>query len=120
MLIRLSHWAVREGTPSIHRLVRAELRRGFHDGGVGRVAIPGELDDRSLEADPHLMDKSPPAPSVMPLNRTGWKRELHLSNFINSYFQYRDVRRCGDVRKLLIIGRGLGSTLRYSSRADTT
>ena len=54
------------------------------------------------------MDVKPPAPAVMPVDRAQWKRELHLSNFTNTYYQYRDVQRCGDVRRLLIIGPGQG------------
>jgi hypothetical protein len=50
-----------------------------------------------------------PAPTVMPLDREAWKRELHLSNFVNAHAQYRDVRRCGeDVRRILVIGPGQG------------
>ena len=44
----------------------------------------------------------------MPVDRAAWKRELHLSNFTNSYYQYRDVQRCGDGRRLLIVGPGQG------------
>jgi hypothetical protein len=44
----------------------------------------------------------------MPGDRAAWRRELHLSNFTNSYYQYRDVQRCGDVRRLLIVGPGQG------------
>lgn len=49
-----------------------------------------------------------PAPTVMPVDREAWARELHLSNFTNAYYQYRDVQRCGDVRSILIIGPGQG------------
>lgn len=49
-----------------------------------------------------------PAPAVMPIDREEWKRELHLSNFTNSYYQYRDVQRCGEVRRILVIGPGQG------------
>jgi len=52
--------------------------------------------------------KLPPPPSVMPVDRAAWKRELHLSNFTNSYAQYRDVRRCPEARTILIIGPGQG------------
>jgi hypothetical protein len=48
------------------------------------------------------------APTVMPLDRKAWAGELHLSNFVNSYYQYRDLQMCGDPRKLLIIGPGQG------------
>ena len=49
-----------------------------------------------------------PAPTVMPIDREKWAREIHLSNFINTYYQYRDLRLCGNVRKILIIGPGQG------------
>ncbi|MFH1931813.1 MAG: methyltransferase domain-containing protein [Pseudomonadota bacterium] len=54
------------------------------------------------------MNKDIPAPSVMPIDRETWAGELHLSNFDNTYYQYRDLRLCGDVKKLLIIGPGQG------------
>ncbi len=54
------------------------------------------------------MDKRIPFPSVMPVNRQKWRDELHLSNFVNSYYQYRDVQSCGDARKLLVVGPGQG------------
>ena len=34
--------------------------------------------------------------------------ELHPSNFVNTYYQYRDLQLCGDVKKILIIGPGQG------------
>ena len=55
-----------------------------------------------------FMNKDIPAPSVMPVDRETWARELHLSNFVNTYYQYRDLQLCGDVKKLLIIGLGQG------------
>lgn len=44
----------------------------------------------------------------MSLDRDVWRRELHLSNFINTYCQYRDLQQCGDVRSVLIVGPGQG------------
>jgi predicted SAM-dependent methyltransferase len=44
----------------------------------------------------------------MPVDRAAWKRELHLSNFANAYYQYRDVARFVDARRLLIVGPGQG------------
>ncbi len=44
----------------------------------------------------------------MPVDRESWKQELHLSNFINAYYQYRDVRALPDISKILIIGPGQG------------
>jgi hypothetical protein len=44
----------------------------------------------------------------MPVNRDQWAQELSLSNFVNSYYQYRDLQRLKDCRKLLIVGPGQG------------
>ena len=49
-----------------------------------------------------------PPPSPMPVDRTTWAKDLNLSNFVNAYCQFRDIRTCGDVRKLLIVGPGQG------------
>ncbi len=49
-----------------------------------------------------------PTPAPMPIDRERWKEELHLSNFINSYYQYRDVARLGDCKRILIVGPGQG------------
>lgn len=63
--------------------------------------------EKKMKMDNH-MRKEIPAPSVMPVDREVWAGELHLSNFINTYYQYRDMQFCGDVKKLLIIGPGQG------------
>jgi len=47
-------------------------------------------------------------PSVMPVDRDKWFRELHLSNFVNSYYQYRDLQRMGRCKRVLIVGPGQG------------
>lgn len=53
--------------------------------------------------------KKLPAPSVMPLDRNEWKEELNLSNFINSYYQFRDTRKyLKDGSSILVIGPGQG------------
>jgi hypothetical protein len=50
-----------------------------------------------------------PCPSVMPVDRAEWARQLNLSNFVNAHAQFRDLQRCGhSVRKVLIIGPGQG------------
>ena len=50
-----------------------------------------------------------PQPSVMPLDREAWKRQLHLSQFVNTYYQYRDLSNCvGGSGRVLIIGPGAG------------
>lgn len=54
------------------------------------------------------MNEDIPVPKVMPVDREAWVKQLHLSNFVNTYYQYRDLQLCGDVKKLLIIGPGQG------------
>lgn len=50
-----------------------------------------------------------PRPAVMPVDREAWRKELHLSNFVNSYYQYRDVTKwVGPCPSVLIIGPGQG------------
>jgi len=49
-----------------------------------------------------------PAPTVMPLDRERWAEELHLSNFINTYYQVRDVQSLPAVRRILVVGPGQG------------
>lgn len=50
-----------------------------------------------------------PKPSVMMnLDRAAWAQELHLSNFVNSYYQYRDVQSLPNPRRLLVVGPGQG------------
>ncbi|HKZ39047.1 MAG TPA: class I SAM-dependent methyltransferase [Chryseolinea sp.] len=44
----------------------------------------------------------------MPIDRETWAGQLHLSNFVNTYYQYRDLQLCEDVKRLLIIGPGQG------------
>lgn len=49
-----------------------------------------------------------PLPSVMPVDREQWAQQLHLCNFVNAFYQYEDIQRCGNVKKILIIGPGQG------------
>ncbi len=50
-----------------------------------------------------------PRPSVMPIDRELWRKELHLSNFVNSYYQYRDLMKwVGDGASILVVGPGQG------------
>ena len=49
-----------------------------------------------------------PIPSVMPVDREKWARQLHLCNFVNTYCQFRDLQLCGSVNRILIIGLGQG------------
>jgi len=54
------------------------------------------------------MKGTPPMPKVMPINRREWARQLGLSNFINAYYQYRDVQEIGGCKTVLIVGPGQG------------
>jgi len=49
-----------------------------------------------------------PAPTMMPIDRQAWAKELNLSNFINTYYQYRDLQSLPDIRRVLVIGPGQG------------
>ena len=52
--------------------------------------------------------RSVPPPSVMPVDREQWRRQLDLSNFVNAYYQYRDVQRFASSGRVLIVGPGQG------------
>lgn len=49
-----------------------------------------------------------PAPTTMPVDRDEWEKQLNLSNFVNSYYQYRDLQSLEDCRRILIVGPGQG------------
>ena len=49
-----------------------------------------------------------PAPAVMPVDREAWRNQLHLSNFVNAYYHYRDLQRFPTCRRVLIVGPGQG------------
>lgn len=49
-----------------------------------------------------------PPPTVMPVDREAWGRRLELCNFINAYYQFRDVQLCDGVRRILVVGPGQG------------
>lgn len=60
-------------------------------------------------AHPNMTAQDPPRPTVMPVDREAWRKELHLSNFVNSYYQYRDVTKwVGPDPSVLVIGPGQG------------
>ena len=44
----------------------------------------------------------------MPVDRDSWVQELNLSNFVNTYYQYRDLRSLPNCIQILIIGPGQG------------
>ena len=47
----------------------------------------------------NFINKDIPTPSVMPVDRETWASELHLSNFVNTYYLYHDLQLCQDVTK---------------------
>ena len=50
------------------------------------------------------MSDAPPSryePSVMPVDRDAWMQQLHLSNFVNAYYQFRDLQRFDPCRRVL-------------------
>lgn len=49
-----------------------------------------------------------PPPGVMPVNRREWAKKIGLSNFINAYYQYKDIQTIGACKKVLIVGSGQG------------
>lgn len=56
-----------------------------------------------------MSDPKVPAPAAMPVDKKAWLAELHISNFHNAYYQYRDARACiGDQGRILIVGPGQG------------
>ena len=70
-----------------------------------------------------LRDIDIPRPSVMPIDRVKWAAQLNLSNFINTFYQYRDIQSCGVVRRILVIGPGQGldtAVLRWRGYDVTT
>jgi Methyltransferase domain len=49
-----------------------------------------------------------PEPTVMPVDRHDWVTKLDLCNFVNSYYQYRDLGTLNAVRRVLLVGPGQG------------
>lgn len=49
-----------------------------------------------------------PVPTVMPVDRKVWASQLNLSNFVNSYCQYRDLHLLEEYRRVLVVGPGQG------------
>jgi len=55
------------------------------------------------------VDLQAPQPGPMPIDHKQWLSQLDLSNFVNTYYQYRDIQRVGfDCKTILIIGPGQG------------
>jgi hypothetical protein len=55
-----------------------------------------------------LNSTSGPKPTTMPLDTAAWARQLNLSNFVNTYYQYRDLQRLANIRRILVVGPGQG------------
>ena len=52
--------------------------------------------------------KSSLGPGIMPLDREAWVRQIGLCNFVNAFYQLRDMAQFSDARRVLIIGPGQG------------
>ena len=52
-----------------------------------------------------------PDPTVMPVDRESWRDQIGLANFVNTYYQYRDLRQLNMCKRVLIIGPGQGLEL---------
>jgi len=66
---------------------------------------------------------SHPEPAPMPVDREKWFRELSLSNFVNSYYQFRDLQSLADCSNVLLVGPGQGldtQVLRWRGYRVTT
>jgi len=47
-------------------------------------------------------------PGPMPRDRDEWRERLDLSNFVNSYYQFRDISRLVKSGRILVVGPGQG------------
>jgi predicted SAM-dependent methyltransferase len=47
-------------------------------------------------------------PGVMPIDREAWSKRLSLVNFVNAYYQLRDLNRFAGAHRVLVIGPGQG------------
>jgi SAM-dependent methyltransferase len=57
------------------------------------------------------------------MDRETWAQVLSISNFVNTYYQYRDLQALPDVRRVLIVGPGQGldtQVLRWRGYEVTT
>ncbi|MDQ3080790.1 MAG: class I SAM-dependent methyltransferase [Gemmatimonadota bacterium] len=64
-----------------------------------------------------------PLPDVMTMEREEWAKQLNLCNFVNAYYQFRDVATFGDVKSILMVGPGQGletAVLRWRGFEVTT
>lgn len=47
-------------------------------------------------------------PGLMPGDRQEWFRQLNLSNFVNAYYEYRDLQSLPGYQRVLVVGPGQG------------
>jgi hypothetical protein len=61
-------------------------------------------------------------PSVMPVDRDAWVKELNRSNFLNAFYQFKDIQQCEGSNILIVgVGQGLDSlVLRWKGFNITT
>ncbi len=63
------------------------------------------------------------SPQPMPIDHAQWLSELHLCNFVNAYYQYRDLTALKGVKNVLMVGPGQGletAVLRWRGFQVTT
>lgn len=49
-----------------------------------------------------------PQPHRMRVDTAEWMRQLHLSNFVNAYYEYRDISALPGCKRVLVVGPGQG------------
>jgi hypothetical protein len=49
-----------------------------------------------------------PKPHRMSVDTAEWMRRLDLSNFVNAYYEYRDIADLPDCKRVLVVGPGQG------------
>jgi SAM-dependent methyltransferase len=55
-----------------------------------------------------MTERPIPVPGVMPIVASEWRKALGLSNFVNCYYQFRDLQLVPECRNVLIVGCGQG------------
>lgn len=61
-----------------------------------------------MESNDAIAPPAVPAPAPMPVDRVAWREQLGLSNFVNTYYQYRDLQTLPGCKTVLIVGPGQG------------
>lgn len=63
---------------------------------------------QDLPSTPRPVASAIAGPGVMPIDREAWSKRLGLINFVNAYYQLRDLNRFAGARRVLLIGPGQG------------